>query len=67
MRSMSDLAIDPAIKRDSTAYNWQRKRNIYRQSKLYIATPSRWLMDKVQQSILSEGIIESQSVPTASI
>jgi glycosyltransferase involved in cell wall biosynthesis len=58
-----DLAIDPAIKRDSTAYNWQRKRNIYRQSKLYIATPSRWLMDKVQQSILSEGIIESRIIP----
>jgi glycosyltransferase involved in cell wall biosynthesis len=58
-----DLKIAPAIKRDATAYNWQRKREIYRQSQLYVATPSQWLMDKVQQSILAEGIIESRVIP----
>lgn len=58
-----DLKIAPAIKRDATAYNWQRKREIYRQSQLYVATPSQWLMDKVQQSILSESIVESRVIP----
>lgn len=40
-----DLTIYPAIPRDATAENWRRKRDIYAQSRLYITTPSRWLMD----------------------
>ena len=47
-----DLSIHPVIPRDATAYNWQRKRNIYRRSRLYITTPSQWLMKKVQASML---------------
>src|SRR5262249_33071397 len=43
-----DLSIYPAIKRDSTAYNWRRKRDILARSRLYVATPSRWLMDRVK-------------------
>lgn len=43
----------PALKRDATAYNWKRKREIYQKSKLYIVTPSQWLMDKVKASMLS--------------
>jgi len=46
------LALYPASKRDAVTFNWQRKRDIYRRSKLYIATPSQWLMDRVQRSIL---------------
>lgn len=42
----------PALKRDATAYNWKRKREIYQKSKLYIVTPSQWLMDKVKKSML---------------
>jgi len=37
-----DLNIYPPIRRDATAYNWQRKREIYTRSRLYITTPSRW-------------------------
>ncbi len=58
-----DLSIYPAIKRDATAYNWRRKRNIYAKSHLYIATPSRWLMRKVEQSILAPAIVESRVIP----
>jgi glycosyltransferase involved in cell wall biosynthesis len=58
-----DLTIDPAIQRDATAYNWQRKREIYRKSRLYIATPSRWLMQKVEQSMLITGVIEARVIP----
>lgn len=47
-----DLTIYPAIRRDATVYNWQRKRHIFKKSRLYISTPSQWLMDKVQASVL---------------
>jgi glycosyltransferase involved in cell wall biosynthesis len=43
----------PAVSRDNTAANWQRKQEIYAASRFYIVTVSQWLMDKVQQSILS--------------
>jgi glycosyltransferase involved in cell wall biosynthesis len=47
-----DLNRSPAVRRDRTAENWQRKRQIYDQSRLAVATPSRWLMSCVEQSIL---------------
>lgn len=58
-----DLSIYPAVKADATAYNWRRKRNIYSKSKLYVATPSKWLMEKVKQSILAPAILESKIIP----
>ena len=58
-----DLTINPPIQRDATAYNWRRKREIYAKSRLYVATPSRWLMQKVEQSILSPAIIEGRIIP----
>ena len=58
-----DLRIYPAIRRDATAYNFKRKRRIYKQTRLYISTPSQWLMDKVQQSMLAERIIETKVIP----
>lgn len=58
-----DLSIYQAIPRDATAYNWQRKRDIYAKSRLYVATPSRWLMRKVEQSILTSAIIEARVIP----
>lgn len=58
-----DLSIYPHLLRDGTAYNWQRKRDIYAQSRLYVATPSRWLMEKVENSMLTEGIVEARIIP----
>lgn len=58
-----DLTIYPAIRRDATALNWKRKQDIYARSRLYIATPSQWLMDRVQQSILMEGVVECRVIP----
>lgn len=58
-----DLTIYPAIRRDATAYNWRRKREIYAKSRLYVATPSRWLMHKVEQSILAPAIAEARVIP----
>jgi len=58
-----DLSIYPAIERDATAHNWKRKRRIYRKSRLYIATPSEWLMDQVRVSMLSG--VQYRVVPNA--
>lgn len=49
-----DLGIYPAIRRDSTAFNWRRKRKIYKDSQLYVVTPSQWLMNKVNNSMLDK-------------
>ncbi len=58
-----NLTIYPAIRRDATAYNWQRKAEIYRKSRLYVVTPCRWLMNKVDQSILKPGVVASKVIP----
>jgi glycosyltransferase involved in cell wall biosynthesis len=58
-----DLGIYPAINRDATAHNWRRKRAIYRKSRLFVATPSRWLMGKVEQSILAPAIERGRVIP----
>lgn len=46
------LDITPALYRDGSAFNWQRKREIYQNSRLSLVCPSQWLADKVRQSIL---------------
>lgn len=46
-----DLKIYPSVYRDATAFNWNRKRQIYDKSKLYVATPSQWLFDRLQKSM----------------
>lgn len=58
-----DLKIYPAVKRDATAYNWQRKKQIFSESLLYIATPSQWLKEKVEKSMLVPAILESRLIP----
>lgn len=58
-----NLSIYPSIRRDATAYNWQRKADIFKKSRVFIGTPSQWLMDKVNQSILKPAIIESKIIP----
>ena len=46
----------PPIRRDRTAYNLKRKKEIYQKSKLSIVTPSKWLMRSAEQSILAPAI-----------
>lgn len=57
-----DLSIYPAIRRDATAYNWHRKKEIYSKSRLYITAPSNWLMKQVEQSILAPAIVEARVI-----
>ena len=58
-----DLTIYPEIARDATAHNWRRKQKLYQGCRLYVATPSKWLMDKVKQSMLMPGIAEYRVIP----
>jgi glycosyltransferase involved in cell wall biosynthesis len=58
-----DLQLYPSIKRDGTAHNWVRKQQIFSTSKLYVASPSHWLMGQVQQSIIAPAMIEQRVIP----
>jgi glycosyltransferase involved in cell wall biosynthesis len=58
-----DLTIEPAIRRDATADNWARKKDIYARSRLYVSAPSRWLIRKVEQSMLAPAVKEARVIP----
>lgn len=58
-----DLTIPPAIPVDRTRENWRRKRDIYSRSRLFVATPSRWMMDKVRRSMLAGGVVDACVIP----
>ena len=47
------LEIYPAIRRDNTHLEWKLKDWVYSQSNLTIVTPSRWLTEQAQQSMLN--------------
>jgi len=47
-----NLTTYPAIRRDATAFNWERKRHIYATSHIYVAAVSKWLIGKVEASML---------------
>jgi glycosyltransferase involved in cell wall biosynthesis len=57
-----DLTIPPAIKRDATAFNWRRKRELYARSRFHVAAPCRWLIDKVERSIVAPAVLESRVI-----
>lgn len=58
-----DLSIYPALLRDGTAFNWKRKKEIFANSRLHVATPSRWLMSQVEQSMLASSVVEARVIP----
>lgn len=61
--SCPDLDIYPSVQRDATARNWTRKRDIFLNSRLHVATPSTWLADKVRDSILASGLADLKVIP----
>src|SRR4051794_21841879 len=44
--SCPDLDVYPAIRADGTKANLRAKAEIYERSRVYVSTPSRWLMDR---------------------
>jgi glycosyltransferase involved in cell wall biosynthesis len=61
--SCPDLTIYPAVRKDATAGNWQRKRDIFRRSRFHVATPSQWLADRVSASILAPALEQLRVIP----
>lgn len=45
-----DLTIYPAIKKDATAFNWKRKRDILGRSRLHFVCPSQWIARQLRTS-----------------
>lgn len=58
-----DHTMYPGLRRDATAWNWKRKRRIYKNSILYVSTPSRWMMENVSRSILAPAVVDSRVIP----
>ncbi|KAF0232876.1 MAG: glycosyl transferase group [Desulfovibrionaceae bacterium] len=58
-----DLGIYPPLKKDGTARNCERKKAIYARSRMYVTTPSRWLLDKVEASMLAAGMALTRVIP----
>ncbi|MDN5941781.1 MAG: glycosyltransferase [Nitrospira sp.] len=58
-----DLSIYPSIWRDNTAFNWNRKQEIYAAGRFHVATPSHWLMRQVEKSMLAPGVVQSRVIP----
>jgi glycosyltransferase involved in cell wall biosynthesis len=57
------LDVYPRTPRDRTASNWRRKRAIYTGADVEVATPSRWLADRVQRSMLAEAATAVHVIP----
>lgn len=57
------LGTPPAILRDGTRENFAQKRDIYRDSRLCVATPSRWLNERARRSMLAPAVAESRVIP----
>jgi len=53
----------PALQRDGTAFNLARKRALYEGVELTVVTPSRWLMDMVERSVLAEAAVRREVIP----
>lgn len=58
-----DLNIHPAVRADATDYNWRRKRDIFSGLSLHVATPSRWLMERVEASMLAPAVRSARVIP----
>jgi len=57
------LDTHPALLRDGTASNLARKRSIYERLELTVVTPSRWLMDMVDRSVLAPSATRRTVIP----
>lgn len=47
-----DLSVFPEVRRDAAHFNWQRKRRLFKESRLTLVCPARWLAERVGESML---------------
>jgi len=58
-----DLAIPPAVTRDRTAANLRRKARLWRDARLTVVAPSRWMLERARRSALAPAIGSAHLVP----
>ncbi len=58
-----DLTIEPAVRRDRTADNWVQKARLLQASRVHVATPSRWLLERLQASLVAPAIASARVIP----
>jgi glycosyltransferase involved in cell wall biosynthesis len=51
------------IRRDGSAANFELKRRVFDRCSLHIATPSRWLMGRVDRALIAPAIASSRVIP----
>jgi glycosyltransferase involved in cell wall biosynthesis len=51
------------IRRDSSVYNYRLKEEIYADCRYHVCSPSKWLLDRARQSILSRGASSYTYIP----
>jgi glycosyltransferase involved in cell wall biosynthesis len=56
-----DLQRYPGIRRDATAANWRRKRELFARSRLYVTAPSDWLLGCARDAGL--GAVDYRMIP----
>lgn len=58
-----DLSIPESIRRDASAANFAFKQHVFSQCRLHLASPSRWLMDRAERSLLAPAIENGLVIP----
>lgn len=58
-----DLRIAPAVPRDATASNWNRKSEIYSATRLTVVSPSDWLAALARRSLLARAATDFCVIP----
>ena len=58
----NQLGLYPPIIRDASHKNWIKKRNLYQKISINVVTPSQWLMDRVNESILKPAIVSQKVI-----
>lgn len=61
--SCPDLRRYPAIRRDNTAANHKRKREIFGVAAVYLSAPCAWLLEVARRSLVAPALIESRVIP----
>jgi glycosyltransferase involved in cell wall biosynthesis len=57
-----DLDLYPAVRRDATAFNWRRKRDLFTRTRVHVTAPSRWLLDRARASMLAPAIADARVI-----
>lgn len=58
-----DLGINPPVPTDTTAFQWKVKQDVFRDCRIFLAAPSRWLMGLAERSMLMPGVVETRVIP----